>query len=145
MSEFLGLEGLDLSGVEVKERPSILGLGEHIVSITDAKVVRNDEKKTAQLELTYENSDGSIRNWLWVYHASKPGAQQTGLKQVKELLLTLGHDGNTMPGVEYFKGKAVGINIVNDEYMGKVRKKVNYHYAAPQTEDKKKLDDEIPF
>ena len=51
MSKFQGLEGMDLSGVEIS-RNKMLPVGRHIVKITDAKVERDDKKDTAQLVLS---------------------------------------------------------------------------------------------
>jgi hypothetical protein len=146
MSEFLGLEGMDLSDVQVKTT-QILGVGRHVVKITDAAVEKDDSRNTARLVLSYENTDGSIRQWIYVYHGGSPKATEVGKKQLKELLLTLGHDGKEAPNPGYFKGKTVGINVKNEEYNGKTQAKVSYHFtpkeAAPAAG--KPMDDEIPF
>ena len=148
ISDFMGLEGMDLSGVEVKTT-RILGMGRHVVKITDAAVEKDDAKNTARLVLSYDNTDGSIRQWIYVYHGGSPAATEVGRKQLKELLLTLGHDGKEAPAPAYFKGKTVGINVKNEEYNGKNQAKVSYHFAPPAEKDQasasKPLDDEIPF
>jgi hypothetical protein len=138
-----GLEGLDLAGVEVSQQ-KILGPGKHVVTITDAKIVSNENTKTHQLELSYENSDGNLRQWIVLNHPTSEMAVKIGKEQLKKLLLMTGHDGETAPSPDYFKGKDVGIGVKEEVYNNKTRTKVNYHYEAPKpTEDK--LDDAIPF
>lgn len=148
MGDFLGLEGMDLSGVTVEER-RVLQAGRHVVKIDDAAVERDDAKNTARLVLSYRNSDGAIRQWIYVYHGGSPRATEIGKQQLKSLLLILGHDGNEAPSVSFFKGKTVGIGVKNDTYNGNTQQKVSYHFAA-EGEAKSEggsapLDDEIPF
>ena len=80
MSDFMGLEGMDLSDVEVSTN-RILGVGRHVVKISDAAVEKDDSKNTARLVLSYENSDGNIRQWIYVYHGGSPKATEVGKKQ----------------------------------------------------------------
>ena len=148
MTDFLGLEGMDLSGVEVKQN-TILPVGRHTVKITDAAVERNDAKNTATLNLTYANDSGSIRQWIYVFHGNSPAATEIGKKQLKELLI-LGSDGNEAPNVAFFKGKTVGINVKSEEYNGKTNSKVSYHFKPEAGKSQTAgasapLDDEIPF
>jgi len=146
MSDFNGLEGMDLSDVEVKTN-RILSVGRHVVQISDAVVEKDDKKDTARLAISYENSDGSIRQWIYVYHGGSPKATEVGKKQLKELLLTTGHDGQSAPNADYFKGKTVGIAVKEEEYMGKTQSKVSYVFQPPESKQaaSKPLDDEIPF
>jgi len=149
MSDFLGLEGMDLSGVEVKQN-TMLPVGRHVVKITDASVERNDAKNTATLNLTYANDGGSIRQWIYVFHGNSPAATEIGKKQLKELLILLGSDGNEAPSVSFFKGKTVGINVKSEEYNGKTNSKVSYHFKPEAAKSQTAgagapLDDEIPF
>jgi hypothetical protein len=139
-----GLEGLDLAGVEVSQQ-KILGPGKHIVTITDAKVVSNENTKTHQLELSYENSDGNLRQWIVLNHPTSEMAVKIGKEQLKKLLLMTGHDGEAAPSPDYFKGKAVGIGVKEEVYNNKTRTKVNYHYEAPKPTEGAELDDAIPF
>jgi len=147
---FNGFENMDLSGVEVKK--DILGVGEHVVKITDAKIEAKD--RAHQLVLNYENDDGNIRQWIFVSHPSSSDAQRIGLEQIKKLLLVTGHDGKVTPDVAYFKGKTVGIGVKNDTYNGKTKTKVSYHFdpkardakgSIPASAGGRPLDDEIPF
>ena len=149
MSDFLGLEGMDLSGVDVS-RNKVLPIGKHEVTIADASVERDDAKNTARLVLSYSNDDGGIRQWIYVFHGSSPAATEIGKKQLKELILILGGDGNEAPSVSFFKGKKVGIMVKSEEYNGKTNSKVSYHFAPTgsalyQGGATKPMDDEIPF
>ena len=147
MSDFMGLEGMDLSDVEVSTN-KILGVGRHVVKISDAAVEKDDSKNTARLVLSYENSDGNIRQWIYVYHGGSPKATEVGKKQLKELLLMVGHDGQEAPNPSYLKGKTVGINVKNEEYMGKTQSKVSYFFTPKEKENSgtsAPMDDEIPF
>lgn len=70
MSEFLGLEGMDLSDVEVKTT-QILGVGRHVVKITDAAVEKDDSRNTARLVLSvrkhrrfYSSVDLRLPRWI---------------------------------------------------------------------------------
>lgn len=147
MSDFLGLEGLDLSDVEVKDM-RVLPAGKHVVTINDAKVERDDKKNTARLVLSYGNDDGNIRQWIYVFHGGSPKATEVGKQQLKSLLLNIGHDGAEAPSIEFFRGKKVGIGIKNETYEGNTQQKVSYHFAAGQASGApggKPLDDEIPF
>jgi hypothetical protein len=149
MSDFLGLEGMDLSGVTVDER-RVLQAGRHIVTIDDANVEKDDAKNTARLVLSYKNGDGAIRQWIYVYHGNSPRATEIGKQQLKSLLMLLGSDGNEAPSVSFFKGKTVGIGVKNDTYQGNIQQKVSYHFpatgAAPASAEKAApLNDEIPF
>jgi hypothetical protein len=149
MSDFLGLEGMDLSGVDVT-RNAILPVGRHEVKITEAAVERDDAKNTARLVLSYSNDDGGIRQWIYVFHGGSPAATDIGKKQLKELILILGGDGNEAPSVSFFKGKKVGIMVKSEEYNGKTNSKVSYHFAPTGTASQtsgatKPMDDEIPF
>mgnify|MGYP003665181050 CR=1 FL=1 len=152
MSKFQGLEGMDLSGVEIS-RNKMLPVGRHIVKITDAKVERDNKKDTAQLVLSYAGEDGAtIRQWIWVYHSKSPEATEIGKKQLKELLLILGNDGSEAPSVSFFQGKTVGIFIKSEVYLDKTTLKVSYHFEPPVAKDggtdapsTAPLDDEIPF
>jgi hypothetical protein len=149
MSDFLGLEGMDLSGVDVS-RNKVLPIGKHEVTITDASVERDDAKNTARLVLSYSNDDGGIRQWIYVFHGNSPAATEIGKKQLKELLMILGSDGNEAPSVSFFKGKKVGIMVKSEEYNGKTNSKVSYHFAptggkAQTSGSSAPLDDEIPF
>jgi hypothetical protein len=139
-----GLEGLDLAGVEVSQQ-KILGPGKHVVTITDAKIVSNENTKTHQLELSYENSDGNLRQWIVLNHPTSEMAVKIGKEQLKKLLLMTGHDGETAPSPDYFKGKDVGIGVKEEVYNNKTRTKVNYHYEAPKPTEAADLDDAIPF
>ena len=152
MSEFLGLEGMDLSGVEVKKIAAILPVGRHVTTITEAAIERNDAKNTATLNLTYKGDAGSIRQWIYVFHGGSPAAQEIGLKQLKELIVICGGDGKSAPAPDFFKGKRVGVHVKEDEYNGKTNLKVNYNFMPPPEKDGDKnkttdapLDDEIPF
>jgi len=152
MSEFLGLEGMDLSGVEVKKIAAILPVGRHVTKITEAAIERNDAKNTATLNLTYVGDAGSIRQWIYVFHGSSPQAQEIGLKQLKELIVICGGDGKIAPSPDFFKGKRVGVHVKEEEYNGKTNLKVNYNFMPPAvTKDGASeatadpLDDEIPF
>jgi len=139
-----GLEGLDLAGVEVSQQ-RILGPGKHVVKITDAKVVSNENTKTHQLELSYENSDGNLRQWIILNHPTSPDAVRIGKEQLKKLLLITGHDGVSAPSPDYFRGKSVGVNVKEEVYNNKTRTKVSYHYEAPKPTEGAELDDAIPF
>lgn len=157
---FNGFEGLDLSNVEASDKRT-LQPGRHVVTITEAKIVKDDARKTHQLELAYQNDDGTIRNWIYVNHPGSAEATRIGLEQLKSLLLTLGHDGNQAPGVDYFKGKKVGINIKEEKYthqgQQKTRLKVNYHFTPTASDatassnnggsgaGSNSLEDEIPW
>ena len=79
MSDFNGLEGMDLSDVEVSTN-RILSVGRHVVKINDAVVEKDDGKDTARLVLSYENSDGSIRQWIYLYHGGSPKATEGGVQ-----------------------------------------------------------------
>ena len=145
-----GFQNIDLSSV-VNDRPEskrILQRGRHVVKITDATIASDESKGTHQLELSYENSDGVIRQWIIVNHKSEK-AVEIGLQQVKDLLLNLGHDGNSTPAVAWFKGKTVGINVKDDTYNGTTRPRVNYTFKAEEgasTDAKGGIpNDEIPF
>lgn len=140
-----GLEGLNLSDVEVKAPVSILGPGRHVVTIADSKIVSNDSTKSHQLELEYKNDTGTVRQWITLYHPSSVDAVRIGKERLKGLLLHLGHDGKSAPSPEYFRGKQVGINIKEKLRDGKTRTEVNYYFTPSKDEAKKKLDDEIPF
>jgi hypothetical protein len=149
MSDFNGLEGMDLSDVEVT-RSVMLPVGKHTVTIKDASVERDSAKNTARLVLGFGNDDGSIRQWIYVFHGGSKQATDIGKQQLKELLMILGSDGNEAPSVAFFKGKKVGIMVKAEEYQGKTNHKVSYHFAP--TDDTPKtsgssvpLDDEIPF
>jgi len=146
MNDFTGLEGMDLSDVEVSTN-RILSVGRHVVKINDATVEKDDSKDTARLVLSYENSDGSIRQWIYLYHGGSPKATEVGKKQLKELLLMTGHDGKEAPNPSYFKGKSVGINVKNEEYNGKTQSKVSYFFTPKEKEASSGdiKDDEIPF
>jgi hypothetical protein len=147
MSDFRGLEGMDLSGVTVEER-RVLQAGRHIVKIEDAAVERDDAKNTARLVLSYRNDDGAIRQWIYVFHGSSPRATEVGKQQLKALLLILGSDGNEAPSVGFFKGKTVGIGVKNDTYNGNTQQKVSYHFPAADqggASGAAPLNDEIPF
>lgn len=142
---FNGFANIDLSNLK-DDRQTILDVGKHEVIIKDAKVEANADKGTHQLVLNYENSDGAIRQWIYLNHPTSEKATEIGLLQVKKLLLAIGHDGESTPDdVSYLRGKKVGINIVNDEYNGNVRKKVNYHFKVEEKAEGAKIDDEIPF
>ena len=146
MSDFMGLEGMDLSDVEVKTN-RILSVGRHVVKISDAVIEKDDKKDTARLAVSYENSDGTIRQWIYVYHGGSPKATEVGKKQLKELLLTTGHDGQSAPNADYFKGKTVGIAVKEEEYNGQTKTKVSYVFQPKESKEAaaKPLDDEIPF
>lgn len=149
---FNGFEGIDLSNVEARDMRT-LGVGRHVVTIKEAKIVSDRNKGMHQLELAYANDDGSIRNWIIVSYPSSPEAHRIGLEQLKSLLLTLGHDGDRTPGVEWFVGRKVGINVKEEEYKGKARLRVNYHFdpaEAPAKEQPKRgahgeIEDSIPW
>ena len=59
----------------------------------------------------------------------------------------VGHDGKEAPNADFFKGKSVGINVKNEEYMGKTQSKVSYFFTAKEKEASSGTlkDDEIPF
>ncbi len=141
---FNGFANIDLSTLK-DDRQAMLDVGKHEVTINDAKVEANEAKGTHQLVLNYENSDGAIRQWIYLNHPASEKATEIGLLQVKKLLIAIGHDGESTPDdVSYLRGKKVGINVINDEYNGTVRKKVNYHFPV-KVEASTKIDDEIPF
>jgi hypothetical protein len=145
---FNGFANIDLSHLK-DDRPSILGVGSHEVTINDAKVEANPNKGTHQLVVSYSNDAGQIRQWIYLNHPKSEKATEIGLIQVKRLLIAVGHDGDSTPeDVSYLKGKKVGIKVVDDEYNGEVKKKVSANYAingADKSETKPDLDDEIPF
>lgn len=141
-----GLEGLNLSDVEVKAPVSILGPGRHVVTIADSKVVANDSTKSHQLEIEYKNDTGTVRQWITLNHPTSADAVRIGKERLKSLLMHLGHDGQEAPSPDYFRGKQVGINIKEKLRDGKTRTEVNYYFTPPKEEVKKeKLDDQIPF
>lgn len=143
-----GLEGMSLSDVQVNDT-RILGVGKHVVSIVGAKVVANENNKTHQLELEYKNSDGTCRQWIILNHPTSSDAVRIGKEQLKKLLLLTGHDGNSAPSPDYFNGKTVGIGVKEEQYNGKTRTRVSYHFdpkeVASKSPSNDKLDDVIPF
>ena len=142
---FNGFGNIDLSGIK-DDRPTMLDVGRHAVTIKEAKVDADTSKKTHQLVLTYESDSGSIRQWIYLNHPNSPKATEIGLSQVKSLLKCLGHDGDSTPeDVNYFVGKKVGINVKNEEYNGEIKKKVNYHWKIEDVKTSNDLDDEIPW
>ena len=44
----------------------------------------------------------------------------------------VGHDGQEAPNPSYLKGKTVGINVKNEEYMGKTQSKVSYFFTPKE-------------
>ena len=142
---FNGFANIDLSHLK-DDRPAMLGVGSHEVTINDAKVEANAGKGTHQLVVSYANDDGQIRQWIYLNHPKSEKATEIGLIQVKRLLIAVGHDGNSTPDdVNYLKGKKVGIKVVDDEYNGEVKKKVSSHFAVEGADNSNDLDDEIPF
>jgi len=134
---------------EIDDAPKLLEVGDHIVTITEAKVAADAARGTHQLELSYENDNGKIRNWLYINHPTSEKATENGLRQIKRLLIALGHEGDVTPeDVAYFRGKKVGINVYDDMYTGTAKRRVKYHFnpaekASTQTDTK--LNDDIPF
>ena len=50
------------------DRPAMLGVGSHEVTIKEAKVEANAGKGTHQLVVSYANDDGQIRQWIYLNH-----------------------------------------------------------------------------
>ena len=128
-----GMEGIDLTDVAVKQGVSILQAGRHPVRITGAAINTDDVKKTHTLEIKYANDKGVC---------------------TQQLLILVGHTGNSSPAPSFLVGKKIGINIKEEMYEGKTKTKVNYHYAPSPVELKAldangsaavELDDKIPF
>ena len=149
-----GMEGIDLTDVVVKQGVSILSVGRHPVRITGAAINTDDAKKTHTLEIKYANDKGVCTQWINLNHPTSTESVRIGLEQLKQLLILVGHTGETSPAPSWLVGKKVGINIKEEIYEGKTKTKVNYHYAPSGAELKSldtdssataDLDDKIPF
>lgn len=142
------LTQIDLNAVQTEDRPTILSAGKYETTVTSAKYDKNSKGTgwNLILEMKDRNSNGSIRSWTTVQH-SNPDAQRIGLEQLKGMLTNMGWDNAHPPEADWFKGKPLGINVVDEvDQDGTKRSRVNYTYPlastpAPDTRD----DDPLPF
>lgn len=151
-----GLEGLDLTTTKMSENV-ILSPGKHVVKITEATIVSDNEKKQQQLQISYANDDGNIRQWLTVYNPSANEKEhdkqlQYGRRNFRILLKKLGHAADNAPHPDWLVGKTIGINVKDNVYNNKTKTEVQYFFdvdteAGDQTSGDKKddMEDAIPF
>lgn len=147
MSDYLNL---DLSNVQVSQAPErkrMFQKGNHEVFIRDAEVKKTN-KGGEQLEVSYENDTGWIKQWIMYSHPTSAIAANIGKETLKKLLVTLGYEGNTPPSVDWFKGKAVEIYCYpKNDQNGEPKMTVGTDYKAVTAKANPlgDLDDEIPF
>ena len=154
---FQGFSNIDLSKIEDDERQTlpVFDIGRHTVVIEDAKI--NDSKKhdgRKELELTYKNNQGQLREWLIIYDPEtvkdEDGKEQQkeyvniNWRKIKKMLTLMGHEANETPDVSWFHGKTIGINVKKHMYNGETQMRVNYHFMPPNVAGQD-LDDKIPF
>ena len=136
------LTQIDLNAVQTEDRPTILSAGKYEATIASAKYDKNSKGTgwNLILEMKDQKSNGSIRSWTTVQH-SNPDAQRIGLEQLKNMLVNMGWENANPPEADWFRGKAVGINVVDEkDHEGNTRSRVNYTFKVEAT-----IDDELPF
>jgi hypothetical protein len=143
------LNNINLNDVHTEERPTILNAGKYDVTIQSAKYEQNSKKTGWNLVLEYKDtkSSGTIRSWTTVQHSSTE-AQRIGLEHLKQALTNMGWEKENPPEADWFKGKSIGINVVDEEGSdGMIRSKVSYTYksAASPKPEQDAHDDAIPF
>lgn len=90
---FMDFTSLDLSDIEAASGFKTLSVGEHRVRISEAKV---DEKQLV-IEFTSVDGDGSIRQWLNLWHDSAD-ARMYAMQKLKAVLENGGHPNPDRPG-----------------------------------------------
>ena len=136
------LNEINLDQVETDRAPSILGAGQYTATVTSAQYGQNSKGTGWNLTLEFKDSGstGTIRSWTTVKHTN-PDAQRIGLEQLKNMLVNMGWENANPPEADWFRGKAVGINVVDEkDHEGNTRSRVNYTFKVEAT-----IDDELPF
>ena len=143
------LTDIDLNAVETEDRPTVLGPGKYEVNIFSAKYEKNKSGTgwNLVLEMRDQKSSGYITSWMTLTNSEYPNSQRIGLEKLKAMLTNMGWDNAHPPEADWYKGKPLGINVVDEvDKEGKKNSRVNYTYPlastpAPDTRD----DDPLPF
>lgn len=125
-----------------------LDIGRHIVRVTEAKIEPKNGNYSAVVQ--FEDDRGAqIRDYILVHH-SNPKAVEIGKQKLKQIAVYGGHeDPDNAPshGINSFVGLKVGINVVEEEYNGKTRSKIQYYFdpieVAATAADF--VEDDLPF
>tara|TARA_B100000902_G_scaffold263947_1_gene250085 strand:- start:3325 stop:3807 length:483 start_codon:yes stop_codon:yes gene_type:complete len=160
MSDWNGFGDLDLSSVELDDRPQyapILGVGTYNVTCNDAKIetIEGTTNKKMVLNFVDEGGTGEIRANLNIVHTSSQ-AQEIARRQLKSFLVCSNHPTPDNPGdVESCKGLKCEIKVGKAKpwtnKKGEVVEGVEVKYFNPlagtenNSSGNDKLDDDIPF
>ena len=164
MSEWEGLEGLSFDGVEL--RKPVAGAGKHIMTIKNMVIETKGVDKQMVVEM--ENDANVCKDWLVVHcgNYNDPEAKDKaikrknrGLSRLMRIQQILGDETpDKAKGIDFFVGKKVGVNIYEQEYMGKQQTKIGSFFHPDDIASQKSApakgsgsttvdmpDDEIPF
>ena len=167
MSDWNGLAGIDLSGIEADKGGSTLAAGAHICRIADAEIKKTKNGKGHRLAVTLTSMDGSgqVIDYMNIHNASAE-AQEIGQRRLKTMLVKAGYAHST-PDVVKMKGLTVGVHVIQgadwQDQTGERRKgggeprQNNPYFAAGDqpaaapvgatstSSGKDSFDDDIPF
>ena len=112
MSDWNGLSGIDLSGIEADKGGSTLAAGSHICRIADAEIKKTKNGKGHRLAVTLTSLDGAgqVIDYMNIHNASAE-AQEIGQRRLKTMLVKAGYTHST-PDVAKMKGLKVGVHVV---------------------------------
>ena len=104
----LTFSDLDLSGVS---ESSSLGVGVHVVTITDAKFGPRNQGERPVVELELNAGGATYTDTLRVFSESEAGAR-ISQQRLKQYLVATDHDDPTNPDdINWFKGKRCKVRI----------------------------------
>lgn len=158
MSEWKGLTEISLEGIEVKK--SIISAGRHVVKIAAVDIETKGIDR--QMVITMETPTAQCKDWLTVHVGNyndendkdRAGKRLSrGLGRVLRIQHVLGATAATsIQPANFFIGKEIGIEVYEDNYMGKTQTKVGSYFgpsevvqAAAQGKADNVPNDEIPF
>lgn len=107
---------LNLSDVDEQTGRKSLDVGDHIVTITEAKVEQAKSGQGLVLKTTYKSKDGKEAKDNITFTHTNSDTQRIGRERLKNLLVACGHpDPNHPKDVSIIVGKKVGIRIEQGE------------------------------
>lgn len=126
-----------------------LGVGRHIVKVTDAKIEPKNGNYSAVMQFECVDTGNQIRDYILIHHTN-PKAVEIGKQKLKQIAVYGGHvDPDNAPshGIGSFKGLVVGISVQEDDYNGKKTNKIKFYFDPKEMgHDSKEFDDDaLPF
>ena len=132
---------LDLSNVEFSSVSSVIPVGDHVATVTDAEMTKTSTG-ASQIMVTVQNADKqTLRKWITIHNPNSEPNTRIGRSELKALLVHGGHsdpDNIGQHGIQSMIGLQVGIRVVEDKYTKDGQERVGSKlksFIPPMTAD----------